>query len=244
MVLAKNGMVATSHPLAAQVGLQILQDGGNAVDAAIAVNAMLGLVEPMSCGIGGDLFVIHWDAKTQKLYGLNASGRSPFSLNRDVFREKKLDQIPIDGPLSWSVPGCVDGWSVLQERFGKQDFKTVLAPAIHYGKEGVPVPEVIASYWKGGEKAFEKWPDSADTYLIDGKAPRFGEVFKNPRLAATYQTLADKGRDAFYKGAIAEEIVKFSEAHGGYFQRKDLEEHTSTWVEPVSTNYRGYEVYE
>lgn len=244
VVLAKNGMVATSHPLAAQVGLNILQEGGNAVDSAIAVNAMLGLVEPMSCGIGGDLFVIFWDAKTEKLYGLNASGRSPFHLNREVFREKKLDQIPIDGPLSWSVPGCVDGWSVLQERFGNQDFKTVLAPAIHYGKEGVPVPEVIASYWKGGEKAFQKWPDSAETYLVDGKAPRFGEVFKNPRLAATYQTLANDGREAFYQGTIAEEIVKFSEAHGGYFQKRDFAEHTSTWVEPVSTNYRGYEVWE
>ena len=244
VVLAKNGMVATSHPLAAQVGLNILQSGGNAADAAIAVDAMLGLVEPMSCGIGGDLFVIYWDAKTQKLYGLNASGRSPYKLTREVFREKNLAQIPDEGPLSWSVPGCVDGWVELQHRFGNADLKTVLAPAIEYGIEGVPVPEVIASYWKGGEKAFKKWPDSAATYLVDGHAPAFGEVFKNPRLAASYQAIAEGGRDAFYKGAIAEEIVKFSQAHGGYFEMRDFHDHTSTWVEPVSTNYRGYEVWE
>jgi len=244
VVLAKNGMVATSHPLAAQVGLEILQAGGNAVDAAIAVNAMLGFVEPMSCGIGGDLFVIYWDAETEKLHGLNASGRSPFKLTRGVFQEKKLDQIPVEGPLSWSVPGCVDGWSVLQKRFGQHDLKTVLAPAIRYANEGVPVPEVIASYWKGGEKAFEDWPDSAATYLIDGKAPRFGDVFKNPRLAKSYQQIADEGRDAFYQGAIAREIVKFSKEHGGYLEMRDFTEHTSTWVEPVGTNYRGYDVWE
>lgn len=244
VVLARNGMVATSHPLAAQVGLDILKSGGNAVDAAIAVDAMLGLVEPMSCGIGGDLFVIYWDAKTQKLYGLNASGRSPYKLTRDVFREKKLTQIPEDGPLSWSMPGCVDGWAELQTRFGKQDLKTVLAPSIHYAHEGVPVPEVIASYWKSGEKALQKWPDSAATYLINGKAPAFGEVFKNPNLAASYRAISEGGRDAFYKGAIAEEIVKFSQSNGGYFELKDFEEHTSTWIEPVSTNYRGYDVWE
>jgi gamma-glutamyltranspeptidase / glutathione hydrolase len=244
VVVAQNGMVATSHPLAAQVGLNILQSGGNAADAAIAVNAMLGLVEPMSCGIGGDLFIIYWDAQTEKLYGLNGSGRSPYKLTREVFREKDLDQIPDEGPLSWSMPGCVDGWAELQTRFGRQDLQTVLAPSIHYAKEGVPVPEVIASYWKAGEKAFEKWPDSATTYLHEGKAPAFGEVFKNPNLAASYQAIADGGRDAFYKGPIAEEIVKFSQAHGGYFELKDFEDHTSTWIDPVSTNYRGYDVWE
>ncbi len=244
VVLAKNGMVATSHPLAAQVGLDILQSGGNAADAAIAVNAMLGLVEPMSCGIGGDLFVIYWDAKTHKLYGLNGSGRSPYKLNCEVFREKGLDQIPSDGLLPWSMPGCVDGWAELQNRFGRQDLKTVLAPAIHYANEGVPVPEVIAHYWKNAEDDLQKWPDSAATYLIDGKAPAFGEVFKNPNLAASYQAIADGGRDAFYRGPIAEEILKFSQAHGGYFDLKDFHEHTSTWIEPVRTNYRGYDVWE
>ena len=244
VTVAKNGIVATSQPLAAQVGIDVLKAGGNAVDAAIATNAMLGLVEPMSCGIGGDLFVIYWDAKTKKLYGLNASGRSPYALNRDVFKQKRLKQIPVTGPLPWSVPGCVDGWSVLHQRFGKLPMKDVLAPSIRYGKEGFAVTEIIANSWRSGARRLLKHPDSAKTYLPDGRAPRHGEVFRNPYLAKTYQLIADKGRDAFYTGAIAKRIVKFSKANGGYFSLKDFKDHKSEWVEPVSTTYRGYRVWE
>ena len=244
VVIAKNGIVATSQPLAAQVGLDILQQGGNAADAAIAVNAMLGLVEPMSCGIGGDLFVIYWDAKSKKLYGLNASGRSPYSLSRKVFQEKGLSEIPLTGPLPWSVPGCVDGWDMLRSRFGSMSFKQILQPAIKYGEEGFPVTEVIAGYWKGGQQRLKQWPDSAATYLPNGKAPKVGEIFKNPNLAASYRAIAKDGRDAFYTGALAKTIDKFSKANGGYLRLKDLQDHKSNWVEPVSTNYRGYDVWE
>jgi gamma-glutamyltranspeptidase/glutathione hydrolase len=244
VVIASNGMVATSQPLAAQAGLDMLKAGGNAVDAAIAANAMLGVVEPMSCGIGGDLFVLYWDAKTQKLYGLNASGRSPFNLTRDVFREKGLKEIPTEGPLCWSVPGCVDGWEVLRERFGTQPLAVLLAPAIRYAEEGFPVSEIIAGHWKGVEKSFEPWPDSQSTWLIDGRPPATGEVLRNPQMAATLRLIAEGGRDAFYEGPIAGKIVAFSESHGGYFSLRDFAEHTSEWVEPVSTNYRGYDVWE
>lgn len=243
-VVAEHGIVATSHPLAAQVGLEVLKDGGTAADAAIATNAMLGLVEPMSCGIGGDLFVIYWDADSQKLYGLNASGRSPYKLTREVFEKKGLSQIPTEGPLAWSVPGCVDGWAELSERFGRLPFKRLLQPAIQYGEEGFPVSEIIAGYWRGAVDELKKWPDSAETYLPDGRAPKAGEIFKNPNLARTYRLIAEGGRDAFYEGPIAEEIVAFSEANGGYFSLKDFADHTSTWVEPVSTTYRGHRVWE
>ena len=245
VVIARQGMVATSHPLAAQAGLDVLKSGGNAADAAIAANAMLGVVEPMSCGIGGDLFVIYWDAKTQKLYGLNASGRSPFLLNRQVFAEKGLAQIPTTGPLSWSVPGCVDGWRELHGRFGRKPLAEILAPAIAAAEEGEPVPEVIAGYWKAAEGSLQKWPDSAATFLIDGeRAPGVGKVMKNGRLAASLRIIAKEGPQAFYQGDIAKKIVAFSEKNGGYFSLRDFTEHKSEWVEPVSTNYRGYDVWE
>ncbi|MFN0195203.1 MAG: gamma-glutamyltransferase [Planctomycetaceae bacterium] len=244
VVVAQHGMVATSHPLAAQVGVDILQSGGNAADAAIAASAMMGLVEPMSCGIGGDLFLIYWDAKTQKLYGLNASGRSPYALNRKIFEEKGLAEIPDTGPLSWSVPGCVDGWEMLRAKFGSKSFAETLKPAIDYGENGFPVPEVIAGYWAGAVPGLKEWPDSAATYLVEDRAPREGELFKNPRLAATYRLIAEQGRDAFYKGSIAERIVAFSQSNGGYFSREDFADHTSNWIDPVSTNYRGYDVWQ
>ena len=245
VVMSKNGMVATSHPHAAQAGLDILKAGGTAADAAIAVNAMLGVVEPMSCGIGGDVFVIYWDAKTQKLYGLNGSGRSPYAINRQVFKEKGLTQIPLEGPLPWSVPGCVHGWGELRDRFGKLPLAKILAPAIETAEEGCPVPEVIAGYWQGAEKKLRQWPDSAATFLIDGqRAPREGELMKNPRLAATMRLIGEQGPEAFYKGKIAQTIVAFSERSGGYFSLKDFADHTSEWIEPVSTNYRGYDVWE
>lgn len=244
VVVAKHGIVATSHPLASQAGLDVLKAGGTAADAAIAANAMLGLVEPMSCGIGGDLFVIYWDSKTNKLYGLNASGRSPYKLSRKVFAELGHKQIPTAGPLPWSVPGCVSGWDELRRRFGRKDLADLLAESIATAEEGFPVSEIIAGDWRGAETAFRAWPDSAATYLIRGRAPRGGELFKNPRLAATYRLLAKQGPEAFYKGAIAKKIVEFSEANGGHFSLADFADHRSDWIEPVSTKYRGYDVWE
>jgi gamma-glutamyltranspeptidase/glutathione hydrolase len=244
VVMAPHGMVATSHPLAAQIGLDVLKNGGNAVDAAIATNAALGLMEPMSCGIGGDLFAIVWDSKTQKLYGLNASGRSPYKATREEFAARGLDEVPTTGPLSWSVPGCVDGWEELHRRFGSRSLAELLAPTIRYAEEGFPVTEVIAGYWSGSRGKLRAWPDSAATFLIDNKAPRAGDVFKNPTLARTLRDIAKGGRDTFYKGRIAREIVAFSEKHGGLFSLKDFADHSSTWVEPVKTTYRKHEVWE
>ncbi len=244
VTLARNGMVATSHPWAAQVGLDVLRNGGNAVDAAVAVNAMLGVVEPMSCGIGGDLFTIVWDNKTQKLYGLNGSGRSPATISRQVFQERQLEKIPLDGLLCWSTPGCVSGWDELLRRFGTKELSELLAPSIETAENGFPVTEVIAHYWKGAEKDLAKWPDSAATFLIDGRAPRMGEVFRNPNLAQSYRLIAEHGAKAFYEGEIAHAIASFSQANGGYLSLADLQKHASEWIEPVSTNYRGYEVWE
>ena len=243
VVVASNGMVATSHPLAAQIGLDVLKRGGNAVDAAIATNAAIGLMEPMSCGIGGDLFAIVWDAKSQKLYGLNASGRSPYKATMSLFKEKGLAEIPMYGPLSWSVPGCVDGWDQLRRRFGTLSFPELLEPSIRYAEAGFPVPEVIAGYWKGHEKDAGN-TEFAKTYLVDGKAPISGGSFRNPLLAQTYRGIAEGGRDAYYRGRISREIVQYSERVGGLFSLKDFEDHSSTWVEPVSTTYRGNEIWE
>ncbi len=244
MVMAKQGMVATSNPAAAQAGLDVLRQGGNAIDAAIATNAMLGVVEPMSCGIGGDLFAIVWDAKSKKLYGLNASGRSPRSLTRQVFRDKNLTDIPSTGPLSWSVPGCVDGWHELNSRFGTRPLADLLRPAIAAAEDGYPVAELISAGWKAGQKDLEKWPDSARVFLPGGKPLGVGEIARLPELAASYRLIAQRGRDAFYRGPIAAEIDRFSQANGGYLTAEDLAAHTSDWVEPVSTTYRGYSVWE
>lgn len=244
MVLARNGMVATSDPAAAQVGVDILRRGGNAIDAAIATNAMLSVSEPNNCGIGGDLFAIVWDAKSQRLYGLNASGRSPRSLNRQVFRDKGLKAIPSEGPLTWSVPGCVDGWHELLARFGSRPLSELLQPAIAAAENGTPVMELVAADWVKAQKNLEKWPDSARVYLPGGNPPRVGQVMKLPELAASYRLIADKGRDAFYRGPIAAEIERFSRANGGYLTAEDFAAHTSEWIEPVSTTYRGYSVWE
>jgi gamma-glutamyltranspeptidase / glutathione hydrolase len=244
VVMAPHGMVATSHPLAAEIGLDVLKRGGNALDAAIATNAAIGLMEPMSCGLGGDLFAIVWDAKTHKMYGLNASGRSPYRATRELFAQRGLAEIPLTGPLSWSVPGCVDGWDVLLKRFGSRPLAELLEPSIRYAEHGFPVTEVIGGYWRRAEDKLRPDPDTAATFLIAGKAPRAGTLFRNPKLAHTYRRLAEGGRDAFYRGAITKEIIAYSDRVGGLFSEKDFADHTSTWVEPVSTNYRGYEVWE
>ncbi len=244
VVIAKHGIVATSHPLAAEAGLDVLKKGGNAADAAITASAMLGLVEPMSCGIGGDVFVIYWDNKTKTLYGLNGSGRSPYSISRKTFRDKGLDEIPINGPLAWSVPGCVDGWDMLRKRFGTLDFHELLAQPIQTARDGFPVSEIIGRSWAASQAALANWPDSARTYLPGGQAPGVGQVFTNPDLAWSYSQIAEHGRDAFYKGQIAKRIVDFSNANNGFFSSKDFVDHHGDWIEPVSTNYRGYDVWE
>ncbi|HLJ94987.1 MAG TPA: gamma-glutamyltransferase family protein, partial [Gemmataceae bacterium] len=244
VTLATHGMVATSHPLAAQIGLDILKRGGNAVDAAIATSAAMGLMEPMSCGIGGDLYIVVWDAKTQKLYGLNGSGRSPYRATQALFAERGLKQIPLTGPLSWSVPGCVDGWDELRKRFGTMPLAQLLEPSIRYAEEGFPVTEVIAGYWKRAEAKLRRYPDAVKTYLIHDHAPKAGQLFQNPNLARTYREIADHGAEAFYRGRIAQEIVAFSDKNGGLFSLKDFSDHSSTWVEPVQTSYRGYQVWE
>jgi gamma-glutamyltranspeptidase / glutathione hydrolase len=242
-VVAKHGMAATSQPLATQIALDVLKQGGSAVDAAIAANAALGLMEPTGCGIGGDLFAIVWDAKTEQLYGLNASGRSPKSLTLEEFHERELTSIPSTGPLPVSVPGCVDGWFELHKRFGKLPMETVLAPAISYANEGFPVSELIAYYW-GRSTGLKRFPGFTETFMPNGRGPKKGEIFKNPMLAATLQRIADEGRDAFYKGDIAMTIDAFMREHGGFLAYEDLASHRSEWVEPVSVNYRGYELWE
>jgi gamma-glutamyltranspeptidase / glutathione hydrolase len=243
-VIARHGMAATSQPLATAAAIKVLQDGGNAVDAAIAANAVLGVVEPMSCGIGGDLFAIVWDDKTKALYGLNASGRSPYAATIAHFRGKGLAQIPTHGPLSWSVPGCVDGWEALRARFGTRPLADLLAPAIAYASDGFPVSEIIAHDWQSAAPELAKVATSAACFLPRGQAPRTGDVFRNPALARSLKFIAGNGRDAFYRGPIADAIVAYSDKAGGLFSKKDFEDHASTWVEPVSTRYRGYDVWE
>lgn len=247
-VLAQNGMVATSHPLATQVGLDILKSGGNAIDAAIAANAALGLMEPTGSGIGGDLFAIIWDAKTKKLYGLNASGRSPKKLTLNYFEKEKLEQIPSFGPLPVSVPGAVDGWFELHNKFGSIDIEKILAPAISYAENGFPLTELIAYYMQRSVSFFNRsgYPNISDTYLKQNndKLPNEGEIYKNPYLANTYKKIAKGGRNAFYKGEMAKTIANFIQQQGGFLSEQDMAEHHSEWVEPVSVNYRGYDVWE
>jgi gamma-glutamyltranspeptidase / glutathione hydrolase len=243
-VIARHGMAATSQPLATQAALDILKAGGNAIDAAIAANAVLGLVEPTGNGIGGDLFAIVWDAKSGKLHGLNASGRSPYNLTIDYFRKNNIEKIPSHGPLPVSVPGCVDGWFELHGKLGKLPMTEILNPAIEYAREGFPVSEVIAYYWERNARILTKYPGFSEIYLPGGKAPAKGEIFKNPFLAETLEKIARQGRDMFYKGEIASKIVQYMQENGGFLSMRDFAEHTSEWVEPVSVNYRGYDVWQ
>lgn len=243
-VIAQNGMACTSQPLATQAALDILKMGGNAIDAAIAANAVLGLTEPTGNGIGGDLFAIVWDAKTKQLYGLNASGRSPYDLTLGYFKKHGYEKIPSHGPLPVSVPGCVDGWFELHQKFGQLPMKTILAPAIDYAEKGFPVSELIAWHWRSNAELLKDYPGFAEVFMPGGKAPSKGEIFRNPYLANTYRLLASNGRDVFYKGEVAEEIVNYVKQQGGFLSMRDMQDHSSEWITPISTNYRGYDVWE
>jgi gamma-glutamyltranspeptidase/glutathione hydrolase len=243
-VIAPHGMAATSQPLATQIALDILKAGGSAVDAAIAANAALGLMEPTGNGMGGDLFAIVWDAEKKELVGLNASGRAPKAMTLEYFQKNGIDTIPPFGPLPVSVPGAVDGWFQLHGRYGRLDMKEILAPAIAYATDGFPVSEVIAYYFESNKARIGHYPGFAETFMPNGDVPKKGEMFKNPRLAATLGLIADKGRDEFYKGSIARRIDAYMAEQGGLLNYADLAEHESEWITPVSTNYRGWEVYE
>lgn len=240
-VVCQNGIVCTSQPLAGMAGIDILKGGGNAIDAAVCANAMLGLVEPMSCGPGGDLFAIVWIEKDRKLYGLNASGRSPYNWNLDEARNLGLSFIPPYSPLAWSLPGCVSGWAALLKRFGSRSMAKVLEAAIFYAREGFPVSPVITRGWGFDAR---KYPTLAKTFMPNGTPPRFGDIFKNPNMAAFLGIIARGGAEAFYQGEVAERIVKFSQANGGRFSMRDFRDHTATWVEPATASYRGYDVWE
>ncbi len=247
-VFAPHAMAATSQPLVTQIALDTMKRGGNAVDAAIAANAALGLMEPVGSGIGGDLFAIVWDAKTKKLYGLNGSGRSPRSLSLAQLRadlaKRGETEIPPFGPLPVSVPGAVDGWFSLHARFGKLPMKDILAPTIRYAREGFPVSDVISFYWQRNVKRLMEFPGIKEQFTKDGVGPAKGQMWTNPNMAATLETLANEGRDGFYKGDIARKIAAYMKANGGYLDYEDLATHKSEWVEPVSVNYRGYDVWE
>src|SRR5688572_133755 len=242
--MARRGMVATSQPLATESGVATLRRGGSAVDAAIAANAVLGLTEPTSCGIGGDLFAIVWDAGSGQLHGLNASGRAPLSLTLERLLELDLTLIPDRGALAVSVPGAVDGWCELHARFGRLPFYDLLAPAIHYAREGFPVTEVIGAAWEAGARELAHHPGFTDVFMPGGRAPAVGEPFANSMLAHAYELIASDGRAAFYDGAIASAIEACVRGNGGYLGREDLHAHRCEWVEPVSTTYRGWRVFE
>ena len=243
-VIAPQAMAATSHPLATQIALDVMKQGGSAVDAAIAANAALALMEPTGSGIGGDLFAIVWDPRTRKLHGYNGSGRSPKSLTLEYFQRQGITHIPPHGPLPVSVPGAVDGWFALHARFGALPMAEVLAPTIGYARDGHPVHQTVAYYWDLSVPRLAKWPGFSEQFTLGGRAPRTGEIWKNPNLADTLQKIADGGRDAFYKGAIARAIDAYFKANGGFLGFDDLATHTGEWVEPVSANYRGVDVWE
>ncbi len=237
-------MVASAHPLASQIGLDVLRRGGTAVDAAIATNAALGFLEPMSCGIGGDLFAIVWEAGARVLHGLNASGRAPAGITADAVRPRADGTIPLRGPETWTVPGAVDGWFQLHARFGKLTMAELLGPSVEAARRGEPVPQVIADAWQQAALLLRDTPGFAESFLPAGRAPRERELVANPGLARAYEALARDGADAFYRGPIADALAAFSAAVGGFLAASDLAEHRSTWVEPISTTYRGVEVWE
>ncbi len=244
MVITRRGIAATSQTLASQAGAQVLARGGSAMDAAIAANAVLQVVEPMSCGMGGDLFAIHWDAKTKALTGINASGWAPKHMTLEALRAKGVKTMPGLGILSVTVPGCVDGWDKLNRKFGKLKLAEVLRPAIYYAKTGFPVTEIINGHWRGAVKKLAADEGARRVFLINGRAPAVGEVFRNPDMARTLETVAQGGAEAFYRGPIAKAIVRTSEKHGGLFDLSDFAEFSAEWIQPISTEYRGWKVYE
>ena len=243
-VIAANGMVATSHPLATQIGLDILKQGGNAIDAAIAANIALGLMEPTGNGIGGDLFVIIWDAKTKKLYGLNASGPAPENISIDYFKQNNLTKIPSYGPLPVTVPGVVDGWVKLHNRFGSMEFQELFVPTITYARDGFPITETIAYYLELSSKKFKDYPNFKNVWMPNNKILKKGDLFKNIYLANTLEEISKTKRKSFYEGRIAKIISSFIKDQGGFLSDADLANYHAEWVEPVSSNYRGYDVWE
>ncbi len=244
MVINEGGIVATSHTLASQAGAQILARGGSAIDAAIAANAVLGVTEPMMNGIGGDLFLIYWDAKTGKLYGLNSSGWAPRGLSIEYLKQKGNLQMPQAGIDSVTVPGAVEGWAKAHERFGRLPWKDLFTPAIYYAEHGYPVPEIIHDYWQGDAQTLKQTPEAERVFLPGGKVPEVGEMFFNPDLGKTLRLIAEGGRDVFYRGEIAQSIVSTSAALGGTMQADDLADFSAEWVEPISITYRGWKIYE
>jgi gamma-glutamyltranspeptidase / glutathione hydrolase len=244
MVVTDRGIVATSHILASQAGAQVLKRGGSAIDAAIAANAVLGVTEPMMNGIGGDLFLLYWDAKSGKLFGLNASGWAPSGLTIELLRKKGLTSMPEEGIDSVTVPGAVDGWSQAHKKFGRMAWKDLFASAISYAEHGYAVPEIIHDYWGIGERTLKTDAEAQRVFLLNGRAPQVGEMFSNPDLARALRLIAENGRDAFYQGEIAKAILKTSSELGGTMQAADLAEFSSEWVEPISIDYRGWKIYE
>jgi gamma-glutamyltranspeptidase/glutathione hydrolase len=243
-IATRYGIVAASQPLAARAGVQILERGGNAVDAAIAANAVMGLVEPQNNGVGGDLFVIYYEARTRKLYGLNAGGWAPTGLTPQFLRSRNLSQMPNNGIYSVTVPGAVKGWEMLRGRFGALPLSELLAPAIFYAEEGFPVTDVVARGWKAAAEKLKVGPHAADVFLPNGRTPDAGEIFKNPNLAATLRLIAEKGADGFYEGRTADAILSVERELGGTMTAADLRDYQPEWVDPISTTYRGWTVYE
>jgi gamma-glutamyltranspeptidase/glutathione hydrolase len=243
-VIAKKGIAATSHPLATQTALDILKRGGNAIDAAIAANALLGLIEPTACGIGGDAFAVIWDAKTQRLYGINGSGKAPSNLSFDYFKKQKIRDIPSEGPLSLTVPGCVDTWQKMHEKFGKLSLEEILAPAIAYSDDGFPVSEMVAKNMALQAERLKKYSGFSKIYMPNDSLPKKGDLFKNPALANTYRRLAEAGLRNFYDGEIADEMVEYVKTQGGFLSVSDFNAYQSEWVQPLSTSYRGYELWQ
>ena len=243
-VMARNGMIATSQPLASAAGLKVLQDGGNAIDAAVTAAAVLAVVEPSMTGIGGDLFAIVYDAKTKTLHALNASGRAAYAATPAEYAKRGQTRMPGSGVLSVTVPGVVEGWSELLSKYGTISMEKAVTPAVGYAKNGYPVSEIISGQWKASEKKLAGDPNTAATFLPNGHPPQPGEIFSNPHLAATLEAIGKGGRDAFYKGPIARAIVADMKKRDGLLDERDFADHKADWVDPISTNYRGYDVYE
>ncbi len=244
-ILGTRGMVACAHYLATQAGVRILTQGGNAIDAAIAANAVMTVVYPSTCSAGGDVFMLIWDAKTQEVHALNGSGRAPQGMTPEYFHAHGMSHIPERGPLSINVPGAVDGWFEALARFGTLPAEAIFAPAIELAEAGMPITQKLAGWLEAAaEGVLGPWSSSAETYLLGGKAPLTGTVLRQPNLAQTYKLLAKEGRDPFYKGVLAQTITEYVQQCGGVLSMEDMAAHTSNWVEPISTTYRGYKVYE